>query len=515
MPVYQLGALNTAALQAPQVAVQIVPPKTRYINGVPTDIYGIVGVASWGPKNSPTLVGSPADGQRLFGVQQVRKYDVASAIAIGFQVGAFNMRIVRITDGTDVAATANLMDTAATPAIGATGTGIYTGTAGNALTMGITAGSKASTYKLTITLPGYVPEVFDNIGGSGAAFWANLVSAVNNGQSGIRGPSTLAVLSVGAGVAAPNTVTVYTLAGGTDGATTITDTVLLGADGTTRTGMYALRSSGASVVNLVDVTDSTTWSAQNAFGLAEGAYMIGQGPAGASYTTVSTSLNTAGVDSYAMKALVGDWTYWLDSVNGQTRLMAPATFMAAKIAAQAPHYSSLNKPISGIVGTQRVQQNVPYSLSEVGAIVQARLDLITNPCPGGNYYGGMTGRNVSSNSAVNGDNYTRMTNFIAFTLAASFGWVIGGLQTVGLRRTAKASMDAFLTNLEQQGMIGDVNGGAAFTVQLDSSNNPDSRVALGYMQADVSVKYLSVIFDFIVNLEGGQSVVIQSNVRPA
>jgi phage tail sheath protein FI len=147
--------------------------------------------------------------------------------------------------------------------------------------------------------------------------------------------------------------------------------------------------------------------------------------------------------------------------------------------------------------------------------VQARLDVIANPCPGGSYYGGRTGRNASSNPSINGDNYTRMTNFIAFTLAASFGWVVGQLQTTGLRRTAKASMDAFLTNLEQQGMIGDVNGGAAFSVQLDASNNPDSRVALGYMQADVSVKYLSVIFDFIVNLEGGQSVVIQSSARPA
>jgi hypothetical protein len=515
MPVYQLGTLNTAALQAPNVYVQIAPPKTRYINGVPTDIYGIVGIASWGPVNSPTLVGSPADAQRLFGVQQVRKYDIASASAIGFIVGAFNQRVVRVTDGTDLAATANLMDTAATPAIGATLTGVYTGTVGNTLTAAIVAGTKASTYKLTITLPGYVSEVFDNISGTGAAFWAALVSAVNNGQSGLRGPSTLAVATVGAGVAAPNVLTTYTLAGGSDGVTTITDTVLVGVDGTARKGMYALRSSGASVVNLIDLTDSTQWTAMNAYGLAEGAYMVTQGQAGASYTTVSASLNTAGVDSYAMKVLVGDWDYWSDTANGQIRLMAPATFMAAKISAQAPHYSSLNKQISGIVGTQRVNSNIPYSDSEIGAIVQARLDVIANPCPGGSYYGGRTGRNASSNPSINGDNYTRMTNFIAFTLAASFGWVVGQLQTTGLRRTAKASMDAFLTNLEQQGMIGDVNGGAAFSVQLDASNNPDSRVALGYMQADVSVKYLSVIFDFIVNLEGGQSVVIQSSARPA
>ena len=510
MPVFQLGQLNTTALAAPNVYVQIVPPKTRYINGVPTDIYGLVGIASWGPKNSPTLVGSPADAQRMFGVQQVRKYDLASASAIGFQVGAYNQRIVRVTDGTDVAATANLMDVAATPAIGATLTGIYTGTVGNTITAAVTAGTKQGTFKLTVTLPGYTPEVFDNIAGSGAALWTALAAAVNNGQSGTRGPSQLVVASVGAGTAAPNTTATYTLAGGTDGATTITDTVLVGTDGTTRTGMYALRGTGASVLNLVDATDSTLWSAINAFALAEGMYHVGQGPAGASYSTVSTSLNTAGVDSYASKIMVGDWEYWQDTVNGQKRMMAPATFMAAKIASQAPHLSTLNKAIAGIIGTQRVLQNQPYSGAEIAAIVGARLDLITNPSPGGNYYAGQTGRNVSSNPAVNGDNYTRMTNYIAFTLAAAFGWVIGELQTVDLRRTAKASMDNFLSNLEQQGMIGDVNGGPAFSVQIDANNNPDSRVALGYLQADVQVKYLSVVFDFLINLEAGQTVVIQT-----
>jgi hypothetical protein len=53
-----------------------------------------------------------------------------------------------------------------------------------------------------------------------------------------------------------------------------------------------------------------------------------------------------------------------------------------------------------------------------------------------------------------------------------------------------------------------VNGGPAFSVQIDSANNLPSRVALGYLQADVQVKYMSVVFDFLVNLEGGQSVVI-------
>ena len=58
-------------------------------------------------------------------------------------------------------------------------------------------------------------------------------------------------------------------------------------------------------------------------------------------------------------------------------------------------------------------------------------------------------------------------------------------------------------------MIGDVNGGPAFGVRIDKSNNPDDRVALGYMTADVQVKYLSIVWFFLVNLEGGQTVSVQ------
>ncbi len=57
-------------------------------------------------------------------------------------------------------------------------------------------------------------------------------------------------------------------------------------------------------------------------------------------------------------------------------------------------------------------------------------------------------------------------------------------------------------------MIGDPNGGASFSVTLDSTNNSDSQVALGYMQADVVVKYLNVVRYFLINLEGGGSVTV-------
>ena len=511
MPIFNLGALNTSALVAPDVYIQKIPPQTRFINGVPTDILGLVGVGSWGPVNSAVL----AVGD-TFGTVTNRKYDLATAISISSQIGASNVRAVRVTDGTDAAAAVNVIDVAGTPVTGLVLTAFYTGIIGNGLSYAVATGTKPTTFKLTINRPGYASEIYDNIAGSGAAVWTNMLAAVNNGQFGITGPSKLAVATIGTSTAAPKVAT-SAFSGGLDGASSVVDSTLVGADGVTpsaRTGMYALRGSGAQVANLIDLTDSTQWATILTYANSEGAYIPVTGSSGQNYSTVSGNLVTAGTDDPGLKVLVGDWIYWKDNVNGVTRLMSPATFCAAELAALAPHLSTLNKPLPAVTGTQRTSQNQPYSNAEIGAAATARLDVVTNPCPGGSYYGFRTGRNASSDPSRNGDNYTRMTNFLALTFAAAFGFVIGQPQTKNLRRQAKASLDSFLWNLADPTraggpMIGDVNGGPAFSVKIDKSNNPDSQVALGYMVADVQVKYLSIVWFFVINLEGGQSVSVQ------
>ena len=55
---------------------------------------------------------------------------------------------------------------------------------------------------------------------------------------------------------------------------------------------------------------------------------------------------------------------------------------------------------------------------------------------------------------------------------------------------------------------------AAFKVILNRSNNSPGRIALGYMQADVQVQYLSVFRYFIINLQGGQPVTITQSATP-
>ena len=283
---------------------------------------------------------------------------------------------------------------------------------------------------------------------------------------------------------------------------------LIGQDTVPRKGMYALRSTLTSLAVLADCDDSTTWSAQVAFGLSEGIYMVMTGPSGDSISAAVAAKASAGIDSYAAKLLFGDWVYWLDTYNGYMRVVSPQGFIAGKLSALSPEQSSLNKSLQGVVGTQKSYANQQYSSAELQVLGIAGIDLITNPVPGGAYFGARFGHNSSSNPVANGDNYTRMTNYIAYTLNAGMGKFIGQLQNSSVRAQAMATLSAFLSNMEQQGMIGDPNGGAAFSVQIDASNNPGGRVALGYMQADVKVKYLAIVEKFLINVEGGTSVQI-------
>ena len=138
--------------------------------------------------------------------------------------------------------------------------------------------------------------------------------------------------------------------------------------------------------------------------------------------------------------------------------------------------------------------------------------MIANPCPGGQFFGSRTGQNLSSNAGIFDDNYPRLTSYIANTLNAGMGKYVGQLQGPAVddpvRRNAAATINAFLQALKDARMI------AAFKVILDTSNNQPNRIALGYMQADVQVTYLSVTRYFIINLQGGQTVSITQSATP-
>ncbi len=514
MPISQAGALNTTALIVPDLYVQIVPPQTIILNGVPTDVVGVVGTASWGPVGEAVIVASMTDYSRAFGPVVVRKYDMGTPVAAAVQQGAANFRCVRATDGTDTASAFQV------PGTSFVFTALYTGSLGNQIGVVLANGSKAGTWRLSVSLPGLSPEVFDNIGGSGGAFWQALADAVNIGLGPQRGPSQIVVAAPGATAVAPTPFVwdFSTGQAGTDGAS-VSATMLVGTDITPRRGMYALRAQRCSIALLADADDSTQWTAQASFGISEGAYMILTGPPGDTITNAVAVKQAVGLDTYAAKMMLGDWLWWNDQANGVMRIISPQGFVAGRLANLSPEQSSLNKPLYAVVGSQKSGmpgsgQMTSYAAAELAELLQNGIDVVANPQPAGSFWGVRGGHNASSNAATNGDNYTRLTNYVAATLAAGMGQYVGQVVNAALFRRIRATQLAFLQAMLGQGMLGSTDGALPFSVVCDTSNNPLSRTGLGYVQSDAQVQYQAINEKFIVNIEGGQTVQVQRQTLP-
>lgn len=512
----QLGALNTTALAVPDLYVQIVPSQALTLNGAASNRIGIVGTSSWGPANQAVVVGSLADYNIAFGPVLPRGFDMGTAVSCAQQQGAQSFVCVRVTDGSDTSATYALLYSNGTYPLLLTA--VYSGSLGNSIKLALDTGSRAGSWKLTLQMPGRLAEVFDNIDGSAGAqsFWSNLARAVNNGTGASRGPSALCVATVGNGTTtSPSTVLNQVLLNGSDGTSGMSPAMLVGSDGLSRTGMYALRGQGCALGMLADCSDAAQWEVQAGFGLSEGIYMVLTGPSGDDLASAVQRKQNAGLDSYGAKLMFGDWLYWYDQDNSQTRLVSPQGFVVGRLASLSPEQSSLNKALVGIVGSQKsgmaaTGQASTYSSAELERLFSQGIDVIANPAPGGQYWAVRCGHNTSSDQSISTDSYTRMTNFIARSLSAGMGLYVGSVINQTLLSNIKATLLSYLSALVQQKILGSVDGRPPYAVVCDQSNNPGTRTALGYVQADVQVRYQGINEKFIVNLQGGQNVAVTS-----
>lgn len=516
MPIIQTGAINNAALVVPDLYVEIVPPQNLILNGVPTNILGIVGTSTWGPVGTPVIVGSMSDYYANFGAVMPRKYDIGTQVAVAVQQGAQDFRAVRVSDGTDTFASASVPGTALTV------TALYSGSLGNQISVTMQPGSRQASWKLIVSLPGLQPEVFDNIGGSNAAFWLALANAVNTGAGVQRTASRLITVQPNGNTSTPVgfSLTLGNAVAGSDGAAGVAPVQLVGQDDITRTGMYSLRGQQCGLVVLADADDPQTWTDQAQFGLEEGAYMILTGPAGDSVSDAVTIKQSIGLDCYSAKLMFGDWLWWLDQANSLIRLVSPQGFTAGRLANLSPEQSSLNKPLYGVIGSQssgqpQTGETLSYSSADLASLFSAGIDVITNPQPAGAFWGVRGGKNSSSDVTRNGDNYTRLTNFIAETLSAGMGQYVGQVITSALFQSIRGTLLSFLQNMLSQGLLGSTDGSLPYSVICDSSNNPLSMTGLGYVQANVQIQYQSINEIFIINLEGGQTVQITMQTLPA
>ena len=178
MPIISQGAVRPNYPGA--FVVEILP--TSPASPIQTNLIGNVGGASWGVVNAPVYSGSLNEAISQFGFPQTGAFDLMTTVYAEQSVGANNFVNVRVTDGTDLAADIDVVDTTIAPVIGMKLTAKYTGSAGNTLLATVAQGSNSTvgtpTFKITIQFPaGSISnafEVFDNIGGTGLALWQNI-----------------------------------------------------------------------------------------------------------------------------------------------------------------------------------------------------------------------------------------------------------------------------------------------------------------------------------------------------
>lgn len=619
------------------VYMQVVPPNNITVNNIPTNKVALVGTAKYGPVNAPIPIGSPSSMQFGIGDISLDPFDLATEVAMALRQGCNNILGIRVTDGTDAAAAANLMDTQGTPGVLSADKAYFTGSLGNGFTRKVDVGSNSTSqatptsYKVTITRPGYQPEVFDNIPATG--FQAAYIQAINQGQAGFRGPSqfikaampTLAAPTITAGMFTPattggtlpagayravltlvnaqgetiasnevsgitvasgttgsiafsngsafaagvtgklyltqmggatgtetfaiavpnggtatitaqpaagasappiaNTATIpnanvpalgtATLSGGTDGNAGVTSSTLLGVDGTgaARKGMYALRGSIAGALfGLAGCTDATTWSTMLGFGQSENAI---PGAIYAQGTTTDAAIalkQSTGVSDWQIEYFK-DWLYIKDTVNNIQRYVSPLGHSLGFIANLSPEQSPGNKPMSGLLGTERTMAQIPYDATELKKLEDAGIKVITNPIPYGDVFGFAHGRNGSLDPNTNQTSYSRVTLMITLSLGKALGKFIANIQSKRpddqSRRKAEGMANTYMEELKRPltpdgyGMIDDYKN------TVDSSNNNATTVGQGVAIGYSEVSYLGVIEKFIWSIMGGQTVVIK------
>ena len=508
MPIYDSGTLNTSAIVVPDVYVGIVPPQP-YSAGVPSDTVGGVGTASWGPVNVALEFGDMPGEFAAFGPIQPLKYDLGTQLYMAALQGASDFRGVRVTDGTDTRASVGIpaptlaadavawasVAAAVNSGIGVIGNAsqlvtfdavagvfhaLWTGSYGDTISVATAPGARAGSLRLVVSASGRQPEVFDN-------------------------------LACAAG-AVPGLAS-YALAGGTDGYAGVNAAALVG-NIATGTGIYALASQNCAAVFLADCDDVTQLSVQGAFARQEALCVVTCGPAGDTVPSASVArLAAEGIDDWRTWYLAGDWIWINDQANGLVRLVSPVGVGAGRLAAQSPEQSPLNKPLVGVIGSQKVgapgaSQLARYSAADLQVLVRGGVDVLTNPAPGGAYWAFRMGHNTSSDQTRQSLSYTTMTNFVAKSLEAICGKYVGKTISSKVVRQANAETNAFFALLSANDQIGSLDGSQPWRVVCDATNNPTASTGIGFLRMSTQCRYLGIIEKFLVDLEGGASVTI-------
>jgi hypothetical protein len=271
------------------------------------------------------------------------------------------------------------------------------------------------------------------------------------------------------------------------------------------------------IVWLVGVTDVGAVATMDNFALTAGCSVLFPFPPGTSTTAATSAVQGDGIGGPEF-IYVKDNIYWQDTTNNLRRFSLPTPVIGGTWATYSPEQSPLNKRVQLVSGTERndpVAGTIPYSPSEIGQLNSAGVIFVSNPCPGGSYFGIRTGTSTSPVASTQPSEYWRLTMFIARSLDAYLGVFVGLLQSQqlddDLRNQVKLTLNAFAQTLESANQIDSGIGFCEYsnapTAKFGNGVNTPASVAQHYMYALFKATYLSSVWYFICTIQGGTTVV--------
>lgn len=515
--VFDEGNVNTAALTVPGAYTQIMADNTGNATLNPSNVIALVGAGKWGQVGKVMPWSSSGDAGLYYGQYDASladPYDLMQRVLQAFQnaqtQASLTVLTVRITDGTDLAASVPLLDTTAmTPIHGIVLTGKYTGTGGNSIKVIVSNGAGTGLYNVTIiaTFGGATnTEQYTNLPGVGAGvFWTNLANALTQGQANVRGPSQLVVPSAVSGSAIAPVVNTYTLTGGTDGRSGLTSSSFFGSDVIgNRQGIYALRGQKQlkpAYLGCCGLTDSSKAATLLSFSQQETVRVLFPFPIGTDTTTAVSDKQTNGIADKRFIYLK-DWLFWADPVSGVQLLTDPMGLAIGRLGCLSPELSPLNKSVAGVAGSERTTE---YPDDEIGLLHTNGILVIANPIEGGAQWGFLTGRSTSLNPNEAPIERSRLQDYIAQQGNGICGQFVGDKQGLtdpdDTRAACKGALDDMFQRLQRAKIIDQSGPGQpGFVTVCDAILNTTASIRARYMIANAWYRPYGGVDFVLVNL---------------
>lgn len=511
--IFDEGNQNIAGFTAPGGYVQLMNAPIQAGNN-PSNAIAFLGTGSFGPVNKPMGpfgdIASAAFALGQFNVTawQSDPYDVMRSVtqALGEaqNPGSLNIWVGRISDGTDAPAQLVLVDiTSGTPLTGMTIPVKWTGVGGNTIKCTISAGGITNSFNVVFsgTWSGQsYSESYPNIQGSASGpstFWANLKTAIENGTQSGPPSQILGSITLGSNSALNPAVGTFSFSGGTDGRSGVTSSTFFGSDVPgNRQGIYAMRGLPIvpSFIYCSGLTDSTKFPNLQAFITSEIMRTVVPVPTG---TATLAAVGLRGTNGISDKRFcyAKDYVYWTDPISGQTIFTDPVPIMIARAASLSPEMSVINEQVYTVVSTEHPE---PYPADEIGLLQSNGFWVITNPCPGGQYWGIGAASTTASNPVQQPVEYSRLQDYIGILFASVMGQFVGKKQGPTdpdpTRAACKNAIDAKMSQLAAASII------VSFSSEVDSTLNPAASVQAGFMTGNLDYTPYSNIKFSILNL---------------